>query len=66
MRTGRYQIAIAITGATTLVAAALLVWLFLTEPVALATAVSGEDISELASAVGKAILSGLRTLAHYL
>lgn len=66
MRTGQYQIVIGIAGATTLAAAALLVWLFLTEPVALASAISGEDLSELAGAVGQAILSGLRTLVYYL
>jgi hypothetical protein len=46
--------------------ATLLVWLLVTEPVALAAAVGGEDLSELADAISKAILSGLEALAQYL
>jgi len=66
MQTSRYHVAFAATGTLSFLAASLLVWLFITEPVALAHAASGEDVSELADAVGRALLKGLVALARYL
>jgi hypothetical protein len=61
-----YQVALGIGVGTVLFVATLLVWLLVTEPVALAAAVGGEDLSELANAVSEAIINGLEALAHYL
>lgn len=66
MRTASYQTSMLVTGVATLVAATMLVWLFLTEPVALASAVADQDLSELARAVGRAIRSSLETIVRYL
>lgn len=65
MQTSRYQVAFAATGTLSLVAAALLVWLFITEPVALAHAASGEDVSAIADAIGRALLQGIEALSRY-
>jgi hypothetical protein len=66
MEMSRYSLAMAIAGTTTLVVASLLVWLLLTEPVALATAVNDHDLTDLALAIGRALADGIRAIAEYL
>jgi hypothetical protein len=46
--------------------ASLLVWLLVTEPVALATAVHEHDLTQLAEAIGQAIVAGVKALVEYL
>lgn len=66
MEMSRYSIVMAIAGTMTLMAASLIVWLVVTEPVALATSLNEHDITDLAHAIGKALAAGLRALAEYL
>lgn len=66
MEMSRYSLAMAIAGTTTLVIASLIVWLVVTEPVALATALDQQDLTDLARAIGKALAAGLKALAEYL
>ena len=66
MEMSRYSFAMALAGSVTLVVASLLVWLLLTEPVALATAVHEHDLTELAEALGQALAAGFRALVEYL
>lgn len=66
MEMSRYSLAMAIAGTTTLVVASLIVWLVVTEPVALATALDQQDLTDLARAIGKALAAGLKALAEYL
>jgi hypothetical protein len=66
MEMSRYSLAMAIAGTSTLVAASMLVWLLLTEPVALATAVNDHDLTELALAIGRALADGIKAIAEYL
>lgn len=66
MQMSRYSLAMAIAGTTTLVVASMLVWLLLTEPVALATAVNDHDLTELALAIGRALADGIKAIAEYL
>jgi len=47
-------------------AASMLVWLLLTEPVALATAVGDHDLSALAQAVGHALAATFKAIVRYL
>jgi uncharacterized membrane protein required for colicin V production len=65
MEFGRYSLALAITGVTTILVAALLIWVLLTEPVALADALSRSDLSSLLQAIGNAIVEGWKTVARY-
>ena len=51
MEMSRYSLAMAIAGTMTLLVASLLVWLVVTEPVALATALNEHDLTELAYAM---------------
>jgi hypothetical protein len=66
MEMSRYSIAMALAGSVTLVVASLLVWLLVTEPVALATAVHEHDLTELAEAIGQALVAGFQALVEYL
>ena len=66
MDLGRYSLAMAITAVLTVLIACTLIWLVVTEPVALATAVNDGDVTALAKAVGSALLAGLQALARYL
>jgi hypothetical protein len=66
MEMSRYSIAMAVAGSATLVVASLLVWLLVTEPVALATAVHEHDLTELAQAIGQALVAGFKALVEYL
>ena len=66
MEMSRYSVAMAVTGTFTVLVASLLVWLLVTEPVALATAVHEHDLTELAEAIGQALVAGFRALVEYL
>jgi hypothetical protein len=66
MELGRYSLAVAITTVVTVLIASALIWLLVSEPVALATAVNDGDVTALARAVGSALLAGLQALARYL
>ena len=66
MEMSRYSIAMALAGSVTLVVASILVWLLVTEPVALATAVHEHDLTELAEAIGQALVAGFQALVEYL
>lgn len=50
----------------TSVLAAAAIWLFLTQPVTVATALDSGDLSRLAQAVCGVVVSAVRTLAGYL
>ena len=66
MEMSRYSLAMAIAGSVTVLVASLLVWLVITEPVALATAVNEHQLSDLAYAIGQAIVEGFKALVEYL
>lgn len=66
MELGRYSLAMAITTVVTVLVACTLIWLLVSEPVALATAVNDGDVTALAKAVGSALIAGLQALARYL
>jgi hypothetical protein len=66
MDIGRYSLPLAVAAISTLVAASLLIWLVLYEPVAIAGAIEQRDVTVVAEALGKALYSGLRTLIRYL
>lgn len=66
MDLGRYSLAMAITAVVTALIACTLIWLVVSEPVALATAVNDGDVTALAKAVGNVLLAGLQALARYL
>jgi len=66
MEMSRYSLAMAIAGTMTLMVASLLVWLVVTEPVALATSLNEHDLTDLAYAIGRAIAAGFKAIAEYL
>jgi len=66
MEFSRYSLAMAITTMVTVLIACTLIWLVVSEPVALATAVNDGDVTALAKAVGSVLLAGLQALARYL
>jgi len=66
MEMTRYSLAMAIAGTMTLMVASLIVWMVVTEPVALATALNGHDITDLAYAIGRALVAGFKVIAEYL
>jgi hypothetical protein len=66
MQISRYSVAMAVAVSVTLVVSALLVWLLVTEPVALATAVTTRDVGSLATALGKVLVAGIKELLRYL
>lgn len=66
MEMSRYSLAMAIAGTMTLAVASLIVWLVVTEPVALATAANERDLTDLAYAIGQALVAGFKAIAEYL
>jgi hypothetical protein len=66
MERGRYSLAVAVTGMITMFVASMIIWLLLSEPVALATAVGDHDLSALAQAIGHALAEGLKEIVKYL
>ena len=66
MEMSRYSLAMALAGTMTVMVASLLVWLVVTEPVALATAVNEHDLKDLAYAIGRALAAGFKVIAEYL
>ena len=66
MELSRYSLAIAVSGALTVLVASMLIWLLLAEPVALATAVNDHDLTALAQAVGHALAATFKVLVRYL
>jgi hypothetical protein len=66
MELSRYSLAIAVSGAVTVLVASMLIWLLLAEPVALATAVNDHDLTSLATAVGHALAATFKVLLRYL
>jgi len=66
MEMSRYSLAMAIAGSLTVLVASLLVWLVVTEPVALATAINDHELTDLAYAISKAIVEGFKALVEYL
>jgi hypothetical protein len=66
MELSRYSLAIAVSGALTVLVASMLIWLLLAEPVALATAVNDHDVASLAQAVGHALAATFKVLLRYL
>jgi len=66
MEFSRYSLAMAVTTMVTVLIACTLIWLVVSEPVALATAVNDGDVTALARAVGSALLAGFQALARYL
>ena len=66
MEMSRYSLAMAVAGTLTVVLASMLVWLLVTEPVALATAVHDHDLTQLAEAISQALVAGLKALVEYL
>lgn len=66
MELSRYSLAITITSAFTVFAASVLIWLLISEPVALATAIGDHDLSALAQALGHALAATFKAIARYL
>ncbi len=66
MEMSRYSLAMAIAGTMTVMVASVLLWLVVTEPVALATALNEQDVADLAHAIGRALVAGFRAIAEYL
>ena len=66
MEMTRYSLAMAMAGTLTVLVASLIVWLVVTEPVALATALNERDLTDLAQAIGRALAAGLKAIAEYL
>lgn len=62
----RMSLPLTIAGLATFVAASVLIWLLLYEPVALAGAVEHGEISLVAEAIGRALINGLQVLVRYL
>ncbi|HEX7070774.1 MAG TPA: hypothetical protein VF190_08205 [Rhodothermales bacterium] len=63
---GRYSLSLTIAGLVTLVLASGLIWLLLSEPVALAAALDAGDLSLVADAMRRALVSAITTLVRYL
>jgi len=66
MELGRYSLAMAIAGTLTVLIASILIWLLVSEPVALATAVGDHDMTALAQAIGHALAEGFKAIVRYL
>jgi hypothetical protein len=66
MELGRMSLPLTIAGVVTLMLAAMLIWLLLYEPVALAGAVEQGDVRLVAEAIGHAIINTLVALVRYL
>ena len=66
MELGRFSLSLTIAGIGTLTIAAMLIWLLLYEPVALAGALDQGDLSVVAQALGTALLKTVAALFQYL
>jgi len=66
MDLGRYSLPLTIAAVATLLAASLLIWLVLYEPVAIAGALEQRDVRVVAEALGQALYTGLKALVRYL
>ena len=66
MELGRFSLSLTIAGIGTLTIAAMLIWLLLYEPVALARALDQGDLSVVAQALGTALLKTVAALFRYL
>ena len=66
MEISRYSLAMAIAGSLTLMVASLIVWLVVAEPVALATALNEHQLTDLAYAIGRALVAGFKAIVEYL
>jgi hypothetical protein len=55
-----------LTGIATSGIAAMTIWLLLTQPLKVATAVNGRDLTPLAQAIANAFVAMLATLVRYL
>jgi hypothetical protein len=66
MDLGRYSLPLTIAAVSTLLAASLLIWLVLYEPVAIAGALEQRDVRVVAEALGQALYTGLRAIIRYL
>jgi hypothetical protein len=66
MELGRFSLSLTIAGIGTLTIAAMLIWLLLYEPVALAGALDQGDLSVVAQALGTALLKTVTALFWYL
>ncbi len=63
---GRYSLPLTIAAVSTLLAASVLIWLVLYEPVAIAGALEQGDIRVVAEALGQALFTGIKALVRYL
>ena len=66
MDLGRYSLPLTVAAVMSLVAASVLIWLMLYEPVALAGALEQRDVRVAAEALGRALMTGLKVLVRYL
>jgi hypothetical protein len=66
MELGRMSLPLTIAGVVTLMLAAMLIWLLLYEPVALAGAVEQGDVRLVAEAISHALINTLVALVRYL
>jgi hypothetical protein len=66
MDLGRYSLPLTIAAVSTLLAASLLIWLVLYEPVAIAGALEQRDVRVVAEALGQALYTGLKAIIRYL
>jgi len=62
----RYSRSLTIAGLATLILASGLIWLLLSEPVALAAAVDHGALTLVAAAMSRALVSAITTLVRYL
>jgi hypothetical protein len=66
MDLGRYSLPLTVAAVSTLLAASLLIWLVLYEPVAIAGALEQRDVRVVAEVLGQALYTGLKALVRYL
>lgn len=62
----RVSLSLVITGLATLAAALLLIWLVLSEPVAVANAVDEGSLSSMLALIGRTLATAARALVRYL
>lgn len=65
MDVGRLSLPLTVAGVATIVAASVLIWMLLNEPVALADAIEHGDLTVAVEALGRALISGLKVLFRY-
>ena len=66
MDLGRYSLPLTIAAVSTLLAASIIIWLVLYEPVAIAGAIEQRDVRVVAEALGQAFFTGIKALVRYL